>query len=41
MDYVEGSDLAALVREKPLPAKRAAPPENPGLEKHGATSVQN
>ncbi len=24
MDYVEGQDLAALVREKPLPARRAA-----------------
>src|SRR5258706_6059043 len=24
MDYVEGSTLGALVREKPLPAKRAA-----------------
>ena len=24
MDYVEGGNLAALVREKPLPAKRAA-----------------
>ena len=24
MDFIEGSDLAAVVREKPLPAKRAA-----------------
>ena len=24
MDYVEGGNLAALVREKPLPARRAA-----------------
>jgi len=41
MDYVEGTDLAELVREKPLPARRTAAWQNESVNDRRAQVFQS